>query len=83
MGDKRSTALVAPDPKEAERQLNPLVKRANEIVIRTDADYEAAALGVRKADAFLASPLVGAFKKHAADAGSVHKQAVALRGRAR
>jgi hypothetical protein len=74
-----SVALALPDQKEGDQQLTPLLKRANAIVIQTDADYTAAGVGMQKADAFLNSPIVAAFKKHAADAGAVHKQAVALR----
>jgi hypothetical protein len=79
MGKQISNALVVPDHTEAERQLKPLVKRAREFVIRTDDDYAQAGVGMQKADVFLKSPIVAAFKKHAADAASLHSQAVAFR----
>lgn len=79
--EKAPAKLIQPDPKSAEKRLFSLVKRSNEIVIRTQEDYDAAGLGVKLADEYLASPEIQAFKKHAADAGAVHKQAVAIRDR--
>ncbi len=63
-----STAIVkAPDVRQAEKVLSPIVRSAG-IVIRTDEDYLRAGQEMKRADAFLAGPIVQFFVKHAIDA---------------
>lgn len=74
----RTAIVKAPDIRQAEKALSPIV-RAAQMVIRTDEDYLRAGSEMKRAAAFLAGPIVQFFVKHAIDAANVHKQAVYAR----
>jgi hypothetical protein len=78
-----SKAIIkVPDVNAAQRLLNPMI-RATRYPIRTDVDYLQAGEWMKRADAFLAGPVVQFFVQHAIDAGRVHKQAVFARDQVR
>jgi hypothetical protein len=70
--------VKVPDVNAAQRLLNPMI-RAARAPIRNDAEYLQAGIWMKKADDFLAGPVVQFFTKHAIDAANVHKQAVFAR----
>jgi hypothetical protein len=74
----KAAIVKVPDVNAAQRILNPMIRAARD-PIRNDTEYLQAGEWMKRADAFLAGPVVQFFVKHAIDAANVHKQAVFAR----
>jgi hypothetical protein len=75
----RQIVVRVPDTKAAAAIINPLIRRANNLVIRNDEDYLGAFDDVRKIDAFLKSDMIQAFARHVKLLAEAHRSGVGLR----
>lgn len=75
----RDIVVRQPDTKAATAILNPLIRRANSLVIRNDDDYLRAFDDVRRIDAFLKSAMIQAFVRHVQLLAEAHRSGVGLR----
>lgn len=75
----RQIVVHVPDTKAAAAILNPLIRRANALVIKTDADYLNAFDDVRRIDAFLKSGMIQSIERHVKLLAEAHRSGVGLR----